>query len=380
LSKVDDELIGRSIPFFDEWLGKETPAAFAGANFMADMSKVRIPILHISGWWDGDGIGTKLNWAKMRSLGHKDQWLIYGPWHHAFNTSSRFGDMDYGADAIMDLDSIYLRWFDTWLKNKPVSWGKQPRVRVFVTGANEWRELEDWPDPGSREMMLYLSSEGPANGVRSVGELAAAPPREQEPDRYTYNPAGVQIPKELKELEGFGDLLAGGSTVVKIEPYENDVLIYRTPPMSNLLEISGPIDLDLYFSTSAKDTDFFASLVDIDEKGVMRLIGLPGKIRARYLSGWEKPSPLQPGKVYKATIALWDTAHQVKKGHRLGLLIYSHMFPSYARNLNTGEPISSGTRMVAAHQTIYHDARRPSVLRFRLLPQEQKQAGGMNNR
>lgn len=369
LSKVDDELLGRNIPFYDEWLGKETPASFAGANFMTDMNKVKIPVLHISGWWDGDGIGTKLNWAKMRALGHKDQWLVYGPWSHAFNTSSRFGDMDYGPDAITDLDLIYLRWFDTWLKNKPVNWDKQPKVRVFVTGANEWRELGDWPDLRSQEMTLYLSSEGPANGAASVGELVPAVPGEQEPDRYTYNPASAQVPKEYKELKDFRELLAGASTVAKIEPHDNGVLVYKTPPMNAPIEISGPIDLDLYFSTSAKDTDFFASVVDVDEKGVMRIIGLPGKIRARYLSGWEKPASLQPGKLYKATIALWDTAHQVKKGHRLGVLISSHMFPSYARNLNTGEPIRNATRMVAAHQTIYHDAKRPSALRFRLLSQ-----------
>jgi len=380
LSKVDDEVLGRDIPFYDEWLGKESPASFAGANFMADMNKVKIPILHISGWWDGDGIGTKLNWAKMRALGHKDQWLIYGPWSHAFNSSSRFGDVDYGPDAITDLDLIYLRWFDTWLKNKPAQWDKQPKVRIFVTGANEWRELGDWPDPRSREMTLYLSSEGPANGATSVGELIATAPGEQEPDRYTYNPASAQIPNQLKEVKSFFDLLAGATTLVKIEANKNDVLVYRTPPMNDPIEISGPIDLDLYFSTSAKDTDFFASLIDINEKDEMRIIGIPGKIRARYLSGWEKPALLQPGKVYKCSIALWDTAHQVKKGHRLGVLIDSQKFPNYARNLNTGEPIRNATRMVAAHQTIYHDAKHPSALRFHLLPQVQKQAAGMNNR
>lgn len=376
LSKVDDEVFGVNIPFFDEWLEKETPAAFAAANFMADMNKVKIPILHISGWWDGDGIGTKLNWARMRALGHKDQWLIYGAWSHAFNTSSRFGDLDYGPDSIAELDSIYLRWFDTWLKNKPVSWNRQPKVRVFVTGANEWRDLADWPDPRSREMTLYLDSEGPANGVESAGKLAAAPPREQEPDRYTYNPAGVQIPKEMRRLTDFQELLAGAPTIITLDPHENDVLVYKTAPMSDSLEIGGPIDLDLYFSTTAKDTDVFAALVDVDEKGVMRLIGLPGKIRARYLNGWETPVLLQPGKVYKVTIALWDTAHQIKKGHRIGVVIYSHMFPVYARNLNTGEPIRNATRMVAAHQTIYHDPKRPSALRLRLLPQAEKQVGG----
>jgi putative CocE/NonD family hydrolase len=368
LSKVDDETLGRNIPFYDAWLGNETPAAFKSASFMADMNKVKIPVLHISGWWDGDGIGTKMNWAMMRALGSKNQWLIYGPWTHLFNSSTRLGDVDYGPDAIIDLDSIYLRWFDTWLKNKQVNWEKQPKVRAFVTGVNEWRELGDWPDSRSREMTLYLSSKGRANGIASVGELVAVAPKKQEPDRYTYDPAAIQIPEAFKNIKNFADLLSAASTVVKLDPKNDAVLLYRTSPVNEPLEIGGPIDLDLHFSTDAKDTDFFAAVVDIDEKGTMRAIGQPGKIRARYLSGWEKPSLLQPGKLYKATIELWDSAHQIKKGHRLGVLISSEAFPSYARNLNTGEPISTATRMVAAQQTIYHDAKHPSALRFRVLP------------
>lgn len=368
LSKVDDEALGRNIPFYDAWLEKETPAAFDSATFMPDMNKVKIPVLHISGWWDGDGIGTKLNWAKLRALGHKNQWLIYGPWTHLFNSSTRLGDVDFGPDAIIDLDSVYLRWFDTWLKDKQVNWEKQPKVRAFVTGVNEWRDLGDWPDSRSREMTLYLSSRGRANGIASVGELVAIAPKNQAPDRYTYDPATTQIPPEFKKVKNFADLLSAASTVVKLDSSDTTVLLYRTSPMSEPLEIGGPIDLDLYFSTNAKDTDFFAGVVDIDEQGTMRAIGLPGKIRARYLSGWEKPSLLQPGKLYKTTIELWDSAHQVKKGHRLGVLISSEMFPSYARNLNTGEPISNATRMVAAQQTIYHDGKRPSALRFRVLP------------
>jgi uncharacterized protein len=368
LVKIDDEALGRDIPFFNEWLEKQTPSAFAGANFMADMDKVKIPVLHISGWWDGDGIGTKLNWARMRSLGNKNQWLIYGPWTHLFNSTSRIGDVDYGPEAIIDLDSIYLRFFDAWLKHKQVNWEQQPKVRVFVTGINQWRELNDWPDSRSREQTFFLSSRGPANGVASVGELVPAAPKRQLPDRYTYDPAVAEIPKEMKNIKAFGDLLAAASTVVKLEAKEKGVLIYRTAPMNEPLEIGGPIELDLRFTTTARDTDFFASLADIDEKGTMRAIGIGGKIRARYLSGWETPSLLTPGKVYKATIELWDTAHQVKKGHRLAVLITSNAFPGYARNLNTGEPVINATRMVRAEQTIYHDAMRPSALRFRVLP------------
>src|SRR5262249_45826602 len=150
--------------------------------------------------------------------------------------------------------------------------------------------------------------------------------------------------------------------------------------MNDAIEIGGPVDLDLYFSTSAKDTDFFARVVDIDERGEMRSIGVPGKIRARYLSGWGKTPPLPPGEGDKGAPELWGTGHLVKKGHRLGVIISSQMFPGYARNLNTGEPIRNATRMVAAHQTIYHDAKRPSALRFRLLPQAQKQTAGASGR
>ncbi len=365
LTKVDDAVFGKSIPFYDKWLDQTTWSSFGSANYYKDLSKVRVPALHISGWFDGDGIGTKMNWARMRELGRRNQWLIYGPWTHFFNSTTKLGDVDYGPDAILELDSLYLRWFDTWLKDKDVGLSKIPRVKVFVTGANEWREMEDWPHPGSTQGVLYLSGSGPANGPTSLGVLTKnVPPKDQEPDRYTYNPANASVRKEDTDV-------TKATTVLKLEANEDQVLLFKTEPMSEPLEIAGPLEAELYFSTSAKDTDLFASLVDIDEKGVLRQIGMSGKIRGRYLSGWDNPKPLIPGRVYKAVLPLWDTAHRIAKGHRLGLVISSSGFPAYARNLGTADPIGSGTRMVAQSQTIYHDAHRPSALRFRILPKQQ---------
>ncbi len=366
LSKVDDEVLGVNIPFFDKWLERDRPAAFAGFNYQADMPRVTIPALHISGWWDGDGIGTKRNWEIMRAAKRTNQWLIYGPWSHAFNSSSRFGDQDYGPDAILELDSLYLRWFDTWLKGKQVDLQKVPRVQVFVTGANEWRFLQDWPDPRSKEKTLYLGATGPANGKTSMGQLLENPVADAEPSRYTYNPASAVIPEEILKANPTDP--SASSTIVKIEDKDQDSLVYRSDPMKEPMEIGGPISLDLYFSTSARDTDFFAMLVDIDEKGVMGLIGMPGKINGRFVQGWKEPKLLTPNRVYRTTIDLWDTAHRFKTGHRIGVILTSSMFPTFARNLNTGEPIKDAVRMVAAHQTIYHDKARPSALRFRLLP------------
>lgn len=366
LSKLDNAILGRNIAWYDEWLKKDRPSQFKGFDYGKDMSKVEIPALHISGWWDGDGIGTKLNWAAMARAGHTNQWLIYGPWTHAFNTSSRMGDVNYGAGAILEMDSLYLRWFDTWLKGKDVGLGKmQPKVDVFVTGANKWRALNGWPDPASRQMTLYLGLDsGTAAGARGNGKLAIEKGSKKAASIYDYDPARVELPPELKR-----DIdLSSASTCVVLKPGAKDFLIFKTAPMKEALEIGGPIQLDLYFSTSAKDTDFFATLVDIDPKGVMHAIGQPGKIRAKYLSGWETPRLLTPGKTYEAKIDLWDTAHRFKPGHRLGLIVMSQMFPMYARNLGTGEPDFSGTRMVTAHQKIWHDVKRPSALTFYVLP------------
>ncbi len=363
ITRVDDAILGKDVPFVNGWWEKRTPAEFGSANFMADLKKVRIPALHISGWWDGDGIGTKLNWAAMRKLGRTNQWLIYGPWTHAFNSTSRLGDTDYGPQAILELDSVYLRWFDTWLKGKQVGLDKTPKVRVFITGENKWMDLDDWPASTSVERRLYLAGDGPANHQNSFGKLSATPPPAgQEPDRYTYNPAVANIPKDLGSQD-----ISTASTAIKFDADDQDHLVYKSEPLDAPLTMTGPVDIELYFSSSAVDTDFHATVVDIDEKGDMRAIGRSGKIRARYHRGFDKPELLKPGKVYKVTIAHWDLAHRFARGHRIGLLITSDGFPIYARNLGTGEPDATAARMVAQSNTVYHDARRPSVLKFRAL-------------
>jgi len=361
ISEVDDKLLGKDVPFIDQWWTRTRPSEFGPANFMADLKGVTIPALQISGWWDGDGIGTKLNWEAMRRLGRTNQWLIYGPWTHAFNTTSRLGDVDYGPQAILELDSLYLRWFDTWLKGKDVGLQNVPKVRVFVTGANRWVDLADWPAPRSRERTLYLSSAGPANGPDSVGELAESRPSgPQEPDRYAYNPARAAIPDELKSQDP-----TTANTRVKLEPKDQDTLIYKSQPLEAPLVMMAPVDVELYIASTARDTDLYATVVDIDEQGGIRVIGQGGKIRARYHRGFEKPEFLKPGTVYRLRIAHWDVAHEFAKGHRIGLMITSDGFPLFARNLGYGEPEASAVRMTVQLNTIYHDARRPSALRFR---------------
>ena len=368
LSRADDAWAGVNLPIFDRWLQMDRPSAFTGANFIADLEQVRIPALHINGWWDGEGAGGRRNWARMRGLRRDNQWVVYGFWPHGFSQwdgiGTRLADVEYGAASRFDFQTLYVRWFDTWLKGKQVGLEHVPRAQIFLTGANQWRNFNAWPPADAREMTLYLSGTGGSEkSNRGTGALVQQPPTDLlAPLSYTYDPARAPVNRDINFLR---------STRLWFNPREGDNLIYQTAPLTEALEVGGPIELELYFSTTGEDTDFFALLVDVDERGRTRALAIgPGKIRARYLSGWETPSALGPGRIYRANIELWDIAHRFERGHRIGLAIRSEWFPGFARNLNTIEPIAAATRIEAARQTIYGDAQRPSVLRFRVLPRQ----------
>lgn len=359
LSKVDDLAMGKNVPFFDLWLKRYRKSDWKGWDFPDDIARVEIPVLHISGWWDGDGIGTKLNWEALRSAGKKNQWLIYGPWVHAFNTNSSFGGVDYGKKAIIDLDSVFLRWFDTWLKNKPADWEHQPKVRAFVTGANQWLDLADWPDANvSQTKRLYFFAPSGAIAPKSYGLLVNEPPLVQKPVVFTYDPKTDTVDKTFLK-----DVVQESTTKVSFEGNRANI-VFQTPALSAPMRVGGPITVSLSFSTSAKDTDFFAILADTDEKGVTRIVGQPGKVRASYIADMSNPQPLTPNKKYKATLRLWDTAHEFAVGHKLSVLLTSSMFPAMSRNLGTAEPPFGATRMVKQVNSIYLSKANPSYIEF----------------
>jgi len=123
----------------------------------------------------------------------------------------------------------------------------------------------------------------------------------------------------------------------------------------------------LYASSSAVDTDFTALLADVEPSGYARFL-TDGIVRARYRNSTKKPEPIEPGKTYQYSIDLWATANVFKAGHRIRLYISSSNFPRFDRNLNTGDPIAGSTRLLKAHQRVYHDARHPSALILPVIP------------
>jgi putative CocE/NonD family hydrolase len=263
---------------------------------------------------------------------------------------------------MIDLDTLYIRWFDTWLKHKDVGMDKIPHVRAFVTGINRWLNLSDWPDPEAARGTLYLEAGGSAQGPNGKGRLIGAPNKTQSPSVIDYDPSKAVVPDAILHVDA-SKATTDATSALKAP----GTLLFETEPLAHAMAISGPYEVDLSFRTSARDTNFFVGLLDVDEKGSARAFGTSGRLCCSYMGGYDKPRPLVPGKIYVAKVEPWDSAHELKAGHRLALVISSDGFPMFARNLGTGEPIKYATRMLKQHNEIFHDAAHPSVLRFRVL-------------
>jgi hypothetical protein len=285
----------------------------------------------------------------------------------------KIGEVDFGpAAAEFDDSKLMLDWYDYLFKGARNEFATQKRVRIFVMGKNVWRDEDDWPLARAHSTKYFLHSEGNANSLRGNGSLSTSTPRAESPraesmDRYTYDPANP-VPTIGGPLCCDAVHLAPGPYDQRPDEARNDVLIYSTNPLAEDVEVTGPVSLDLYASSSAVDTDFTAKLIDVWPNGFAQNL-TEGIIRARYRSSQATPEFLNPGQVYEFRIDLWSTSNVFQKGHSIRVEISSSNFPRFDRNLNTGESAAVSDRFVSAANVIYHDARHPSALILPVIPQ-----------
>jgi hypothetical protein len=364
----------RVAPYFYDWIRHPSNDQYWQQwSIRQRYRRITVPALNFDGWYDVFLNGAIENFVGMRRSGgsavaRQDQQLVIGPWIH-LPWVPEVGQLDFGPNARNPIDQLQLRWFDHWLKGVNNGVERDPAVRVFVMGANKWRMANSWPIPGTRFTTYYLHSRKGANSSAGDGWLstsAAARGGGARPDRYVYDPA-APVPS------------AGGHScctpdVAPVGPYDQrwveqrrDVLVYSTPRLSRPVEVTGPITVTLYASSSARDTDFTAKLVDVYPDG--RAINLNDGIqRARYRVSDTHPTLIRPGKIYRYTIHVWPTSNLFKPGHQIRLEISSSNFPMYDRNPNTGDPFGQNARLQATRQTIYHDPAHPSSITLPLMP------------
>ena len=359
-------------PYFHEYFDQELDGPYWWrANLLKNLGGVKIPMFHVSSWYDIFLEGALNSFQAIRERGaselaRNNQRLLIGPWAHirpfTEPNSGGAGDIDFGDNARVELHDYLLRWFDHWLQDIDSGITGEPPVYLFVMGENRWRQENEWPLARTHYTPYYLHSQGSANTRHGDGSLSTVPCGEESHDQFVYDP---QDPAPT----------AGGNTLIidygvadqgAVED-RADVLAYTSEPLERDLEITGPIRVHLYASTSAVDTDFTAKLVDLRPDGYAQNLQ-DGIIRARYRTSVAQPSFVQPGQVYRYTIDLGSTSHVVKAGHRIRLDVSSSNFPRFDRNPNTGAALGVDDQLETAQQTVHHSGLYPSHVELPVIP------------
>jgi uncharacterized protein len=364
-------------PYYLDWLAHpDYDSYWKQWSIEEHFADVQVPALHIGGWYDIFLTGTLRNYQGIKAHGGSEaarngQRLLVQIGGHA-GFGRRIGDVEFGEEALkFPSTTTILAWYDFLFKGVQNEFGNEGAaagkpVHVFVMGENKYHQQSDWPPPEGKLTRYFLHATASANSLRGDGNLSMTPPKKETPDKFTFDPANP-VPT------------IGGSLCCDAEHYEpgprdqrsaenrNDVLVYSTKPMTEDMEVTGPVTLELWAKSSAVDTDLTAKLVDVSPDGFATNLA-DGILRMRYRDSQEKPALMNPDQIYKVTVDLSATSNVFKKGYLLRLDVSSSNFPRYDRNLNTGAVQSTSKDFVSATNTILHDAEHPSALLVTVMP------------
>jgi len=238
------------------------------------------------------------------------------------------GERPVGNAALPYVD-LFLAWFDHWLKDGPATVLERPKVQAFLEGADRWLSLSSLPAPEARPTRFYLSSTGHAQSAKGDGKLSPERSPGTTPDSVVSDPQNP-VPSR-------GGGCCDRDAVRDQRPIEarSDVLVYSTPPLTAGIAVVGEVKATVYVSSSARDGDLAIKLVDVYPDG--RAFNLYDAMqRLRYRDGFDRSSPLEPGKVYPVEITGLVAGNYFGPGHRIRIEIAGSNFPNFERNLHTG--------------------------------------------
>ncbi|MEU2201671.1 CocE/NonD family hydrolase [Isoptericola sp. NPDC019482] len=369
----DQPILNQQWPWWKESLEHPVDDRFwtesAPSHRIAD---VAAPGLHVGGWFDIFVAETTRAFARLRAEAatpeaRQNQRLLIGPWDHR-NQEGLYRDRSFGprASALSsDLTGAHVRFFNHHLRGDATADAGDAPVRIFVMGIDQWRDEQDWPLPDTRYVDYFLGGSGHANTAGGDGMLTPDAPTGEAADTIRYDPADP-VPTIGGRRLSPGNVAAAGFTAGPLDqtPVEarDDVLCFTTPVLDEPLEVTGEVSAVLHVSSSARDTDFTAKLVDVFPDG-RALYLADGLLRARYRDSLTEPELMEPGHEYEVTVNLGPTSNVFLPGHRLRVEVSSSNFPRYDRNTNTGGDITHDTaEPVVVTNTVLHGPQHRSRL------------------
>ena len=374
---VDLQTIGE---FTDYWKQR----GYAPVEYYDEHADV--PTLYLGGWYDSYARNTTESYAKLSKLKQSPQRLMMGPWTHAQYEVTHSGDIDFGLDAQIDYNDLKLAWFDHYLKGLRTEVSDWNAVTYFKMGGGDgdtnderrlnhggcWTSADNWPPLTTRLIPHYIHGDGTLSRRAPDGDEATE-------TSYLFDPSDP-VPTIGGGISAADPIMAPGAFDQRGDPSRFygttdrqplnarlDVLTFQTPPLDEAVEVTGPVRVRLWASSSAVDTDFTAKLIDVYPPSPEFPEGLAinitdSIIRARYRNGYDKPEFMEPGVAYEFEFELYPTSNIFAAGHRIRVDISSSNWPRFDVNHNTGAPLGTDRTYEVAHQTIHHSRERASCI------------------
>ena len=318
-------------------------------------SRVNVPIMYVGGWYDIFITGTLNSFMTVQHQGDTGARgkcrLVMEAYGHGRTDALVFPNAAQPKAADM------WNWFDVWLKRDGAGLDEIPVVQYFVMGdpndpntpGNQWRTTEDWPIATESKKVYFHSDK----------RLRLEPPQDLFGAlSYQYDPNDP-----VPTIGGANLVLSKGPQDQRPVEDRADVLLFDSPPLRHHVEVTGPVTVTLWVSSTAPDTDFTAKLCDVYPDG-RSMIVLDGILRAGHRNTMEKSEPMEPEQIYELEIDLWATSLVFSPGHRVRVALSSSNAPRFEPNPNTGAPSGRDDKMQVATNTIYMNADHPSHITF----------------
>ncbi len=364
-----------------------------------------VPITWLGSWYDGYSLDTVRNYEAMVARKKSPQRLIMGPWPHGMGAEAKSftGQVSFGEPAAFSTFEERLAWLDHTLKGIDNGLSDRAPVRLFIMGGGsgkvlrgpryghmvpgtidhggQWRDEQEWPLARTRKTPYFFHADG---------TLAPdAPAGDAPPSTYHFDPS-KPVPSLAgpgkKWTEAGGPFFRAGMSFHQRDHRRNqhglnglpmsmrkDIVVFQTPPLEEDVEVTGVIEVNLFVSSSAVDTDFTAMLIDqypasgdYPEGYALNLCF--SMQRCRYRNGYAAEEFMEPGTVYPLSFVIPPTGNLFAKGHRIRIDISSSNWPEWELNPNTGEPLGTYRRSIVAANSIHHSKDHPSHVVLPIIP------------
>lgn len=395
LSNINEKYFKGEIEFWNDIVAHPNYDQFwQDRNLLPHLKNITADVLVVGGWFDTEDLYGPLHTYRAIEAQNKNikNTLVMGPWYHGgWNRTdgSSLGDASFDfASSNLYRNEVEREFFRSALKQGETK--QLPEAFVFETGANRWRSFDQWPPAKTKEVAWHFTAGGQlaedvnvdpqvTSGATAEASLAAT----KESTAWYSDPAKPVPYTQEVTTRWARNYMTEDQRFAAQRP---DVLVFRSPVLNSDVTIAGPLEANLFFSTTGADADLIVKLIDeypghpptqaaddpiADDypSGRQQLVRA-GVMRGRFRNGFTDPQPMQAGQVEEVNVPLRDVLHTFKRGHRIMIQVQSTWFPFIDRNPQSWvDNIFQATEadFKAQIHRLHHDNQYPSQLKFNLL-------------